>query len=142
MKKIFFMLTAGVFMLASCQQSATKEAVKHQQLSQQAIAVHDDIMPQLSIFERTTLRIDSILGKLDQALIKDPSLDTVKVAADLNALKTNLNAATDHMMSWMHAYVPDSTDVKYQEEELKKVKLMKKQFEDVSLESNTKMAAF
>ncbi|ERJ59254.1 hypothetical protein [Sphingobacterium paucimobilis] len=139
MKKVFYFLSAGAILLASCQSNTTKEAVKHQQLAEEAIAVHDEIMPQIAHFDKTTVKIDSILGNLGQVLTKDPKADTAAIRVDLVTLKSNLEAATDNMMTWMKEYNPDSTAVAYQEAEIEKIKAMKKQFEDVSLESNKKL---
>lgn len=131
MKNILITLTSSLFVFTACQQNATKEAVKHQQLSEEAIKIHDEIMPQIAHFDRTTVKIDSIL-----AATKDTA-----VVSSLTVLKTNLELATDNMMTWMKDYAPDSTDAAYQQSELDKVKVMKKQFQDVSLESNKKLAA-
>ncbi|MBL1407290.1 transposase [Sphingobacterium faecale] len=139
MKKKIYLLSASAILLGSCQSSATKEAVKHQQLAEEAIAIHDEIMPQIAHFDKTTVKIDSILENLGQVLTKDPQADTAAVRIDLITLKSNLEAATDNMMTWMKEYNPDSTTVSYQEGEIEKIKAMRKQFEDVSLESNKKL---
>ncbi|WP_164121996.1 MULTISPECIES: transposase [Sphingobacterium] len=139
MKKIFYLLSASVILIGACQQQATKEAVKHQQLSEEAITIHDEIMPQIAHFDKTTVKIDSILGNLGQILKKDAKADTALIKTDLITLKSNLEAATDNMMTWMKEYMPDSTDVAYQQAEIEKIRAMKKQFEDVSLESNKKL---
>ncbi|ULT24595.1 hypothetical protein KUH03_37585 [Sphingobacterium sp. E70] len=57
-------------------------------------------------------------------------------------MKANLESATDHMMDWMKAYKPDSTDIKYFEVELQKVSDMKKIFDAVSKESQEKLKNF
>lgn len=139
MKTFFYLFSASALLLGSCQQKATTEAVKHQQLAEEAIAVHDEIMPQIAHFDKTTVKIDSILGNLSQVLAKNPNADTATVRTELITLKSNLEAATDNMMTWMKEYAPDSTDVAYQQAEIEKIKAMKKQFEDVSLESNKKL---
>lgn len=139
MKTFFYLFSASTLLLGSCQQKTTTEAVKHQQLAEEAIAVHDEIMPQIAHFDKTTVKIDSILGNLSQVLAKNPNADTATVRTELITLKSNLEAATDNMMTWMKEYAPDSTDVAYQQAEIEKIKAMKKQFEDVSLESNKKL---
>lgn len=140
MKKVFYLCTlAGLTLFAACQQSATKEAVQPQQLAEEAIKIHDEIMPQIAHFDRTVLKIDNILGNLDSLAKAKKDIDTNVIKADLTALKQNLEAATDNMMTWMRDYAPDSTDVAYQKAEVEKIKAMKKQFEDVSLESNNKL---
>ena len=142
MKKIILATTVVLITLSSCQQKSTKDATKVQQLSAEAIQAHDEIMPQISHFDRTTLKIDSILENLNTIAQKDKNLDTTTVRADLESLKQNLETATDNMMTWMRDYVSDSTDVAYQKAEVEKVKAMKKHFEDVSLESNNKLGKF
>ena len=132
MKNILFLGVSALFLLGSCQDNNANNSAKAQEIGKQAIIVHDEIMPQIAHFDRTTVKIESLLNTpLDQAK-KD----------DLTKLKSNLENATDNMMTWMKDYAIDSTDVAYQEAELAKVKAMKKQFEDVSLESNTKLASF
>lgn len=142
MNKVFYLLSASAILLASCQQPATKEAVKDQQLSEEAIKIHDEIMPQIAHFDKTTVKIDSILADLGHVLKKDAKADTTVIKSELISLKSNLEAATDNMMTWMKEYTPDSTDVAYQQAEIEKIKAMKKQFEDVSLESNKKLGKF
>lgn len=142
MKKIILAAYVAMVTMSSCQQKSTKDATQVQQYAEEAIKVHDEIMPQISHFDRATLKIDSILENLGSIAQKDKSVDTAAVKADLETLKANLENATDNMMSWMKDYAPDSTDVAYQKAEIEKVKAMKKQFEDVSLESNTKLGKF
>lgn len=139
---MIFAALMGVITLNSCQQSSQKDASNHQELSQQAIQIHDEIMPQIAHFDRATIKIDSILDNLSGVVQKDKSIDTAQVRVDLESLKNNLESATDNMMTWMREYAPDSTDLAYQKAEIEKVKAMKKQFEEVSLESNTKLGKF
>lgn len=142
MKKIILAATVGFATLMSCQQQSSKDSAQYQALSEEAIRVHDEIMPQISSFDRATLKIDSILENLGSIASKDNTLDTAVVKSELETLKGNLEDATDNMMTWMRDYAPDSTDVNYQKAEVEKIKVMKKQFEDVSLESNTKLGKF
>lgn len=132
MKKIFYITASALFLLSACQSENNQKDSSIQELSKEAIAVHDEIMPQIGTFDRTTVKIDSLLGT---------NLDEQK-KQELEQLKANLESATDNMMTWMKDYTPDSSNIAYQEEELVKIKAMKKQFEDVSLESNTKLAPF
>jgi len=132
MKNLLYLTASSIFLLSACQSSTTNENSKLEEVSKEAIAVHDEIMPQIGLFDRTTVKIDSLLG----TNLEEPTKN------ELIQLKANLESATDNMMTWMKEYAPDSTNVAYQENELAKVKAMKKQFEDVSLESNTKLAPF
>lgn len=132
MKNIIYVAASAVFFLGACQSNSTQETSKAAVISKEAIAIHDEIMPQIGRFDRTAVKIDSLLQTpLDESSKKD-----------LSQLKGNLEEATDHMMTWMKEYAVDSTNISYQEAELVKVKAMKKQFEDVSLESNKKLASF
>lgn len=142
MKKTILAAIIALATLNSCQQQSNNDASQLKNLSEEAIQVHDEIMPQIAHFDRATLKIDSILENLGSIAKKDNTLDTAIVKSELETLKQNLESATDNMMTWMRDYAPDSTDVAYQKAEIKKVKAMKKQFEDVSLESNTKFGKF
>lgn len=131
--KNIILLGAAVLGLSACQSNNTNtDSAKATEIGKQAIVVHDEIMPQIAHFDRTTVKIDSIL--------ETPLEDSTKTS--LIELKSNLEGATDNMMTWMKDYALDSVDVAYQEAELVKVKAMKKQFEDISLESNKKLAQF
>jgi PBP1b-binding outer membrane lipoprotein LpoB len=142
MKKTILAAIIALATLNSCQQQSNNDASQLKNLSEEAIQVHDEIMPQIAHFDRATLKIDSILENLGSIAKKDNTLDTATVKSELETLKQNLESATDNMMTWMRDYTPDSTDVAYQKAEIEKVKAMKKQFEDVSLESNTKLGKF
>jgi soluble cytochrome b562 len=142
MKKNILVAIIGLVMMNSCQQQSTKESTELQKFAAEAIKVHDEIMPQISHFDRATLKIDSILENLQIIAQKDKTIDTAVVKSELETLKTNLEDATDNMMTWMRDYAPDSTDISYQKAEIEKINAMKKQFEDVSLESNTKLGKF
>lgn len=140
MKNLFFTGVAICASLASCQPKATKDAVADQKLSAQAIAIHDEIMPQISAFDKTSILVDSLLGNLAEVKKNNATIDTAIFITDLKALKSNIEAATDNMMTWMKDYNPDSTDIAYQEAEIAKIKAMKKQFDDVNAERNKKLA--
>jgi len=142
MKKLFFILSATFLALTSCQSNNTNENQSIQSLSQEAIQIHDEIMPQIGTFDRTTVKIDSILANLNDVIAKNPAADTTTIKSDLTTLKANLEAATDNMMTWMKEYTPDSTDIAYQQAEIEKIKAMKQQFDDVSLESNKILSSF
>ncbi len=143
MKKLFYASSISLlFLTAACQSPATKDAVKGQQLAQEAIALHDEIMPQIASFDQTTIKIDSILNALPQLANSSADIDTVALKTDLENLKNNLEQATDGMMTWMYEYVADSTDVAYQQAEVEKVKTMKKQFDDVAAASNKTLSSF
>ncbi len=141
MRNLFYILAACTVVGTSCQSAQNDNNQSTQTLMEEAIRVHDEIMPQISTFDRTTVKIDSILENLSGVIKTNPSADTALIRTDLSILKNNLEAATDNMMTWMHEYAPDSTDIAYQQAEIEKIKAMKKQFEDVSLESNKKLGS-
>ncbi len=142
MEKIFFAGILSVFMAVACQSPTTKEAVKGQQLAEEAIAVHDEIMPQIKVFDRTTIKIDSILSNLSSIAGTHSDIDTSLIKTELQALKANLEGATDNMMTWMNEYEADNMDVEYQKSEIEKVRAMKKQFDEVAAESSKKLSSF
>ena len=142
MKKLYFILGASFLTMTSCQSTQNSDNQSTQKLTEEAIRIHDEIMPQIGNFDRTTVKIDSILDNLAALHATTPTLDTAVIKADLTTLKSNLESATDNMMTWMKEYNPDSTDVAYQQAEIDKVTAMKKQFEDVSVESNKKLSSF
>lgn len=132
MRNIIYLSAITLLTLGSCQNNAKTDPSKSEEISKEAIVLHDEIMPKIAHFDRATLKIDSLLQTNLEASTKD----------ELIQLKANLEGATDHMMMWMKDYAFDSTNVAYQEAELVKIKAMKKQFDDVSLESNTKLSSF
>lgn len=142
MKRSLAIALPAVLLVASCQSTTTKQSLEGQQLAEEAIAIHDEIMPQISVFDKTTLHIDSLLGNMVAISANDPTLDTTILRTDLEELKSNLEDATDFMMTWMYEYKPDSTDVAYQKAEVEKVTKMKKQFEEVAAESKSKLSSF
>lgn len=132
MKNIVYISTSLLLLLGACQTNTSNNSTKPEDIGKEVIIVHDEIMPQIAHFDRTTLKIDSLIATSLE--------DSTKI--ELTQLKSNLEAATGNMMTWMRDYAADSADISYQESELTKIKVMKKQFEDVSLESNTKLATF
>ncbi len=132
MKNIIYLSAITIIAFGSCQNNAKTESLKYEEIGKETMVIHDEIMPKISHFDRATLKIDSLLQTNLEASTKD----------ELIKLKSNLEQATDQMMTWMKDYAFDSTNVAYQEAELVKIKAMKKQFDDVSLESNTKLSSF
>ncbi|TJZ63091.1 transposase [Sphingobacterium olei] len=140
MKKSFYVALGASLVLVSCQQKSTKNTVADQKLTAEAIAIHDEIMPQIAVFDRNTVKIDSLLANLSDIKKTNSEIDTTTLKNELTTLKRNLEDATDNMMTWMKDYNPDSTDIDYQKAEVEKVREMKKQFEDVSAESTKKLS--
>jgi len=136
MKPTFLFSSLLAFSLIACQSNKDKE------LAKQAISIHDEIMPQLPSFDKATIEIDSILENLAAIKNTNPTLDTTQTRAELTTLKADLEAATDNMMTWMKEYSLDSADVEYQQSEIDKVTIMKKQFEDVGIQTSSKLNPF
>lgn len=150
MKKSIWMMCTGLvaaaFMQVSC--GGSSENTETALLKQETIAVHDEIMPQISSFDRQAIKIDSILLNLDELYAANESLDTAQLRSELVELQSKLSNATDQMMVWMMEFdseVADKTDEEakaYYQSELEKVKQMKVLFEEVNKESAEKLAPF
>ncbi|WP_140938440.1 transposase [Sphingobacterium lumbrici] len=140
MKKLFYITLGASLALASCQQKSTKNEIADNKLTEEAIAIHDEIMPQIAEFDRNTVKIDSLLANLSDIKRTHSGIDTTTLKNELTILKRNLEDATDNMMTWMKDYKPDSADIDYQKAEIVKIREMKQQFEDVSAESTKKLS--
>src|SRR5690606_20468601 len=106
----------------SCQNKQVEN--KDQKLSEQAIAIHDEIMPQISQFDKSTIKIDSIISNLAAIKGEKADLDTAKTRVDLTNLKDSIE------------------DEAYQQKEVDKISAMKKQFDRVAEQIKTSLAAF
>lgn len=142
MKKIIYTSLATAAVIFSSCQNNEKQGEDPKLLSQKAIEIHDEIMPQISTFNKHTVLIDSILDNL--ALIKqqNPDLDTTNSRQELSSLKTNLETATDKMMVWMKEYSMDSTDISYQEAEIQRISDLKAEFDTVNQEAAKTLSPF
>ncbi len=140
MKNLILASAAFSIIFASCQNKQVEN--KDQKLSEQAIAIHDEIMPQIPHFDKTTLLIDSILINLPAIKSSKTDLDTTNTRADLNNLKDSIENATDNMMTWMKDYDAMNEDEDYQQKEVNKISEMKKQFERVSENIKTSLSKF
>ncbi|MGV3763689.1 transposase [Parapedobacter sp.] len=146
MKKMIFPAVAALLLVAC--NGGGSDTVEIDQLRDEAIAIHDEIMPQISAFDRNSVKIDSILSSLSELKAANPNIDTVQVRTDLSALKVRLEGATNAMMDWMTGFDVDPQDKSaaetksYYEKEVEKVKEMKVTFDEVSKESVEKLAQF
>lgn len=134
-------LTLGLFLASACQNTNEKNE-EAEKLAEQAIEIHDEIMPQISIFNKHDILIDSLLENLSLLKSADADLDTAETRERLHALKTNLESATDKMMVWMKEYAMDSTDVGYQKTEVERISELKTEFEQVKYETESQLAPF
>ena len=147
MKKILFLASVAILLLSACN-GGNNDANEIERLRQEAIDIHDEIMPQISIFDRNTVKIDSLLAHLPELQATNADLDTAQTRVELTALKGKLEQATDAMMEWMTEFDVDPQDKsaaevkEYYEEEIRKVKDMKLLFDEVSKESTDKLAQF
>lgn len=147
MKNSILGMGVGLLLAAACSNS-NNSANEVDQLREEAIAIHDEIMPQVSAFDRNTVKIDSLLANLPTLKTTYPDLDTAKTRTDLTGLKSRLEDATNAMMDWMTEFNVDPQDKSadeakvYYEAEVKKVKALKQQFDSVSKESTDKLAQF
>ncbi len=136
-------LCTAAVMMTACQNSQNdSNGEDAQAISKKAIEVHDEIMPQISKFDKTSVKIDSMLNQLSVIQNTDESVDTAAVRSELTTLKAEIEAATDHMMDWMRNYSVDSADASYQKEELERIKVMKKEFDAVDSKIESKMNAY
>ncbi|WP_312696630.1 transposase [Sphingobacterium mizutaii] len=140
MKKLILLSAAFSIAFVSCQNKQVEN--KDQKLSEQAIAIHDEIMPQISQFDKSTIKIDSIINNLAAIKGEKADLDTAKTRVDLTNLKDSIEDATDHMMTWMKDYDATNEDEAYQQKEVDKISAMKKQFDRVAEQIKTSLAAF
>lgn len=133
------------FVVTSCGSSSNDE---NKNLQDSVIAVHDEIMPLMGGFTRNSIKIDSILMNLPEIKMQNPEIDTNQTRIDLLALKENLDSSTESMNDWMHGFEVDHAgktkeEVKnYLENELLKINEVKRKFEAVSEESQTKLKEF
>ncbi|MBD1426643.1 transposase [Sphingobacterium arenae] len=134
-------LALSLFLAGACQNTNEKNE-EAEKLGENAIGIHDEIMPQISVFSKHEILIDSLLENLSVLKSMDPDLDTADTREKLHTLKTNLESATDKMMVWMKEYAMDSTDVDYQKTEVKRISELKTEFEQVKYEAESLLAPF
>lgn len=148
MKRLVILTGLAGTLFIACN-SAPSEEQQVEKLRDEAIAIHDEIMPQVSTFDRNTVKIDSILTNLGNIYAERPDIDTAETRSSLTSLKYNLESATSDMMTWMMEFEPD-IDIEdsseeasaYYQEEVDKVTALKKRFEEVKKESEAKLSSF
>lgn len=138
--------TLMVLLLITAACGSNKENAEITKLKEETIAVHDEIMPQISLFDRQTVRIDSFLVSMDSLKATNDALDTAQLRVDLTQVKNRLGEATDQMMQWMKEFDVNPQDKSeeeiksYYQSELEKIKKMKNLFDEVSKESAEKLS--
>lgn len=133
--------TFALVMTSACQNNSGQNE-EAQRLAAEAIEIHDEIMPQISSFDKQDILIDSLLENLSALKTTDAALDTAETKEKLNTLKQNLAAATDKMMVWMKEYSKDSTDIDYQKAEIESISTLKTEFEQVTYDATNVLAPF
>lgn len=112
-------LTFSCFLLFSlaCGNSSQSNEQNNEQLSlnEKVMAVHDEVMPKMTVFSRLK---DSLTSLLENKNVK---ADSTKV----NNLTSELSRAHEDMMEWMRNW-EDSQDSSYLLKELDKIKRVKK----------------
>lgn len=140
MKKHYLLIPAIAFIISSCQNNGNKSQIN--ELSSEVISVHDEIMPQIQIFDKTTLEIDSILNNLEEIKSLNSELDTTETRQELTNLKLDLEKATEDMMTWMRDYNSDSNDLQYYEKELIKINDLKDFYDSVNIKKDNVLHIF
>lgn len=140
MKKHYLLIPAIAFIISSCQNNGNKSQIN--ELSSEVISVHDEIMPQIQIFDKTTLEIDSILNNLEEIKSLNSELDTTETRKELTNLKLDLEKATEDMMTWMRDYNSDSNDLQYYEKELIKINDLKDFYDSVNIKKDNVLHIF
>lgn len=140
MKKHYLLIPAIAFIISSCQNNGNKSQIN--ELSTEVISVHDEIMPQIQIFDKTTLEIDSILNNLEEIKSLNSELDTTETRQELTNLKLDLEKATEDMMTWMRDYNSDSNDLQYYEKELIKINDLKDFYDSVNIKKDNVLHIF
>jgi len=72
------------------------------QLQNEVIAIHDEVMPMMSTFAHTSIKIDSILNNWETIKLENSEIDTAEEKAKLINLKNEIEASNDAMNDWMH----------------------------------------
>lgn len=134
-------LAFGTLFTSACQ-NTSRQNEEAKNLSNQAIEIHDEIMPQVSTFNKHDILIDSLLQNLSVLKTVNADLDTVETREKFHTLQENLESATDKMMVWMKEYAADSTDVAYQKAEVERISELKTEFEQVKYEAESLLAPF
>ncbi len=140
-KSLLTLATISVMLLGACQNNTSKQN-DPSALSAQSIAVHDEIMPQISAFDKHTVLIDSLLGNLKEIKSQNPATDTAEIRDNLQNLKTELESATDKMMTWMKEFEPDSAQTAYQQAQFDSISNLKETFSKAAQNADRLLTPF
>lgn len=141
MKKSILWSFVFVFTVVACQQK-DPEAAQRKEISDQVIEIHDEIMPLTEEFDRSELKIDSILNDFPAYAEHFEDVDSNELRQNLLTLKENLEEANEQMMTWMNDYELDNSVLEYHEEELKKIQDLEDTYHRVNAEREELLNTF
>jgi len=116
---------------------------EQERLQQTVIAAHDSVMADMNTLMEKKIQLNFILAHLDSLKTKNISLDTAKIHTDITQVKTELAAADDEMMAWMHNFNPDYTGksqdeiISYLHGQKEKISSVEKSFKKVIVKSDS-----
>lgn len=142
MRKLIFGAAVITLAMTSACQNNSGQNEEAEKLAIEAVEIHDEIMPQVSSFDKQEIFIDSLLENLSALKAADTDLDTVETKEKFNTLKEDLASATDKMMVWMKEYQRDSTDIDYQRAEVERISELRTEFEQVTYDATNVLAPF
>src|SRR5690625_1228758 len=141
MKKTILWGFALVCTAVACQQT-DPEAAQRKEISDEVIEIHDEIMPLTEKFDRSELKIDSILNDFSKYAEHFEDVDSTELRQNLLTLKENLEEANEQMMTWMNDYELDNSVLEYHEEELKKIQDLENTYHRVNSEREELLNTF
>lgn len=99
MNKLTVLLAACSSLIMACQ--------PNYQDREQAIAVHDEIMPKMESFVQSSMKIDTLLLHMDSLHTANPDLDTLQLRKSLVELQEQIENSNDAMNQWMQEFEMD-----------------------------------
>jgi len=122
MKIIFFLLFVAAVAVACGQDKSKIKAME-----EEAIALHDEVMPEMGTIIELKGLLKARMAALDTAGIAAIDTTAAPVPTEMEVLYTALETAEENMKAWMHSY--EAPDYEKSLEELEPV--MTKQLEDI-----------
>src|SRR5690606_32623002 len=109
----------------------------NQQLQEEVIAIHDEVMPLMGSLVRKSMKIDSILTNIDGIKADKSALDTAGQKEELLNLQSKIEESNDAMNKWMREFEleyegkSDEEIKTYLEQEKVKVEEINRKFKEV-----------
>src|SRR5690606_41367558 len=97
MKKTMFPAAVAFLLLAACN-GGNSDTAEIDRLRDEAIAIHDEIMPQISAFDRNAVKLDSLLSSFPELKAANPDIDTAQARSDLSGLEVDREEATNDIL--------------------------------------------